>query len=536
MEASLTVAEAVATEIAGAGVERAFGFPGGGSNLTLMEALQAAGVEFVLTRTEGSAALMGCAHAELTGQPAVVVVGSGPGLASVVNGAAAARLERVPMLLISDCQDEAEEATTGHQRLDQRALIAPVAKSAGSLEPTGPAGTVRHALAVASTPPRGPVYLELSRAAASAVATAGREPAPQPAAGTTGAFEGLATALGEAERPLLLIGLEAVRSVDQRDAVEIARRLRSPVLTTYKAKGVFPESDRRWAGILTGGEVERTLLERADALLGLGLDPVELLTKPWRSPAPFLSLRETAAGDAYFAPAHAASGDLGALAARLARALPERSACDWTRAEIEACRDGVLPALGQAGGNGLSAGAVVASVRRHAPDAIVAVDAGAHMLPITTTWRSERPGRFLISNGLATMGFAVPAAIAAGVAHPDAPAVAFTGDGGLAYNLAELETARRLGVRVVVVVFNDSSLSMIRIKHEAAGHAGAALDLGETDFATVARGFGCAGETARTERELSDALNRALARDRSTVVDARLSGREYGSLLRVIRG
>jgi acetolactate synthase-1/2/3 large subunit len=114
--------------------------------------------------------------------------------------------------------------------------------------------------------------------------------------------------------------------------------------------------------------------------------------------------------------------------------------------------------------------------------------------------------------------------------------VAFTGDGGLAYNLAELETARRLGVRVVVVVFNDSSLSLIRIKQEAGGRPRAPLDLGETDFAAAARGFGCEGEIARTSRELSDAMGRALARERSTVIDARVSGREYGPLLKVIRG
>jgi acetolactate synthase-1/2/3 large subunit len=499
-----------------------------------MDALGRAGVEFVLTRTEGSAALMGCAHAELTGQPAVVIVGSGPGLASVVNGVAHAHLDRVPMVVISDRQSPGEIATTGHQVLDQRALLAPITKWGATLEPAGAATTVRAALSAAATPPRGPVHLDLPRTTASAPATAGppRDEPPREPPHDLGPIQ---QGLSDAVRPLLLIGLEAVRAVDQRDVVEIARRLRCPVLTTYKAKGVFPESHDQWAGILTGGEIERSLLDRADALLGLGLDPVELLTRPWSSAAPLYSLRERDGQDAYFDPAASAAGPLGELTALLARGLPERTAGAWTREELAASRDGVIEAFGS--GDSLDAAAIVTTVRRQVPaSAIVTVDAGAHMFGVTTLWRCERPGRFLISNGLATMGFALPAAIAAAMANPDAVVVAFTGDGGLAYNLAELETAQRLGIRVVVIVFNDSSLSLIRIKQEAGGRPRAPLDLGETDFAAAARGFGCEGEIARTSRELSDAMGRALARERSTVIDARVSGREYGPLLKVIRG
>jgi acetolactate synthase-1/2/3 large subunit len=539
MDASPTVAEVVALEITRCGVERVFGFPGGGGNLDLMDALGRAAVEFVLTRTEGAAALMGCAHAELTGQPAVVIVGSGPGLASVVNGVANAHLDRVPMVVISDRQSAEELATTGHQVLDQRALLAPITKWGATLEPAGAGNTVRRALSVAATPPRGPVHLDLPRTAASAPATAGpppNEPPPPPRDTQPPRDLGpIRQGLSDAARPLLLIGLEAVRAVDQRDVVEISRRLRCPVLTTYKAKGVFPESHDQWAGILTGGEFERSLLERADALLGLGLDPVELLTRPWSYAAPLYALRESGSEDSYLDPVASAAGPLGELTARLARDLPERPAGAWAREEIVASRVGVMEALG--GDDALGAAAIVTTVRRHVPPtAIVTVDAGAHMFPVTSVWRAERPGRFLISNGLATMGSALPAAIAAAAANPDAVVVAFTGDGGLAYNLAELETAQRLGIRVVVVVFNDSSLSLIRIKLEANGGPGSALDLRETDFAAVARGFGCAGEIARTPEELAGAVGSAVARDRSTVIDARLAGSEYGALLKLIRG
>jgi len=156
----LTVASVIAARLAASGVQRAFGFPGGGSNLDLIEAFRAAGIEFVLTHTEVSAALMACAEAELTGVPGVVVVGNGPGLASVVNGVAHAWLDRVPLLVISDRYTEDELSTTGHQILDQRALLAPVVKWSVTVDASV---SVERALDVALTTPCGPVHLDMPR-------------------------------------------------------------------------------------------------------------------------------------------------------------------------------------------------------------------------------------------------------------------------------------------------------------------------------------------------------------------------------------
>ncbi len=156
----MTVAELIAERLAARGVERAFGFPGGGSNLDLIEAFAGAGIEFVLAHTEVSAALMACAWAELTGRAGVVVVGNGPGLASVVNGVAHAWLDRVPLLVVSDRYTEAEAATTGHQILDQRALLAPVVKWSATVDASV---SVDHALDVALAMPCGPVHLDMPR-------------------------------------------------------------------------------------------------------------------------------------------------------------------------------------------------------------------------------------------------------------------------------------------------------------------------------------------------------------------------------------
>ena len=225
---------------------------------------------------------------------------------------------------------------------------------------------------------------------------------------------------------------------------------------------MLDEAHPLWAGIVTGGAIEAPLLDAADGILAVGLDPVELLTKPWPWVEPIAVRPE----------------DVPALAARLPQ-LPAR--------DVPLLRD----ALRIGSDSALTAWRIVEILDEELPDdTIAAVDAGAHMFAATWFWRAHAPRRFLISNGLATMGFAVPAAVAA-ARH--GLAVAITGDGGMAYGAFELETAVRLGARVLVVVIDDASLSLIRIKHEAKGHDRSSLDFGPVAFAALAAGLGVAG-------------------------------------------
>jgi acetolactate synthase I/II/III large subunit len=300
------------------------------------------------------------------------------------------------------------------------------------------------------------------------------------------------------------------------------------VLTTYKAKGALPETHPRWAGILTGGEIERSVLDGSDAVLAVGLDPVELLSRPWTAAAPVYALRTCGAGLDYLRPRAHWIGPLQMGIDALAS-----SAGGWPEAEIAAEREAMLARL-RLGDGALPAWRAIETLREELPPGtVVSVDAGAHMLPATAFWRADVPRRFLISNGLATMGFAVPAAIAAALADPGAVSVAITGDGGFAYHGFELETAARLGARVLVVVINDASLSLIRIKHTRPGRA---LDFGTVDFGLIGEALGTAGAVVTGVAELRAAVRDALARPGSTVVDVRCDGREYAETLRAIRG
>lgn len=537
MTRAATVADVVADAIAGRAADRAFAYPGGGSNLELIDALARRGVELVLARSEGGAAMMAAAYADLAGRPATVLVGLGPGVANVVNGVAHARLDQSALLVISDRFAAAELGTTGHQVLDQVALLAPVAKWQATLAPAGAAATMERALELAAAAPCGPVHLELPRDVvlepardgdgAPTAAEAERSPAD------AGAPARAAGILLEAARPLVLVGDEAL-DVPQRDLVALAERLSAPVLTTYKGKGAFPELHPLWCGILTNAALESALLHEADALLAVGVDPVELLPRPWTVSAPVVALRAHAEDALGYGPVVALVGDPPALVAALAERLGEGASL-WTAGAVTEARESMLAAL-RVPSAGPTALEIVEAAQSATPaDATVAVDAGAHMFAATWGWRATLPRRFLISNGLATMGFAVPAAVAAALARPGEPVIAFSGDGGFLLHGAELETAVRTGARLVVVVLNDSSLSLIRIKQQERRYRREAVDFGRVDAAGFARALGAGGVVADTPGGVRAAVSRAFGGPGPVVIDVPISGGEYGDLQQVIR-
>ena len=188
-------------------------------------------------------------------------------------------------------------------------------------------------------------------------------------------------------------------------------------------------------------------------------------------------------------------------------------------------------------GPGLAPQQVVAAVLACAPpETIATVDAGAHMLVAMPLWEVPEPRRLLVSSGLATMGYALPAAIAAALCAPQAPVVAFTGDGGLGMTLAEIETAVRLSLRVIVIVFNHAALSLIRLKQKPAGQGDNAVRYHPVSFAAAAAAMGAAGAAVTSERDLAAAVTDALRRPGPTVIDASVDPAAYPAVLDLSRG
>jgi acetolactate synthase-1/2/3 large subunit len=537
-ERSLTVAETIASTFADAGIERVFTFPGGG-NLPLLEALAVFNVKVTLAHSEGGGAFMAATIADLTERPGVLVVGLGPGAASATNGAAHALLDRTPMLIIADRLSAAEAATSGHQLIDQAAMFAPVTKGQIVLQPQHAREMTKQAIDLCLEHPRGPVLIEVERDVAvmpggSRVSSLVRQAKSRPS--TEGAaIRDAAELVAQARRPVLLIGAEARYGLRTATLIAVAERLSAPVLATYKAKGVFPETHPLYSGILTGAPIESAVLAKADLLLMIGVDSVELLTRAWLYDAPLIALRVQKVSDRHLAPDRLLTGPIGETLDALLASLDEPRS-EWEVPDVTALAELVLDSLRVQASGDLSTWRTVEVVQEEVVDALVAVDAGAHMFAATWFWRSSGPGRFLISSGLGSMGFAVPAAIAAAITRTDEHVIAFTGDGGFVLNSAELETAVRLGVKIIVIVLNDASLSLIRVKSDELGLSGVPLDYLRSDFAGLARALGVRGTTATNEAELRWAVRSALEVNETTVIDVIVDGTECGELNRLIRG
>jgi acetolactate synthase I/II/III large subunit len=532
-ERSERMAQLVAAGLRHAGIEILFGLPGGGSNLDVIGAAEAAGLRFVLAHSEGAAVLMAAAAAELTGRPGACVVTRGPGATSAVNGVAHARLDRQPLLVVSDCVPAVDRGRVAHQRLDHAALFGPVTKGSFVLGSTSTAADVRAAVALSLSGPPGPVHLDLDPTAPGTPIGAGNVDRARPPADA----EAVRAAFRSARRPVVIAGVGAT-AAGLRDLVAGST---VPVLTTYKAKGIVPETGPNAAGIATGATIEAPLLLAADLVVGVGLDPVELIPAPWPYEAPVILLGTwpTAAEGAYFGDRLLAEVVVPDLDASLREHAPDLHS-DWPDGTAPDARHAALARVLAAVPSepvGVLPQAVVAAARALMPaGTVVTVDAGAHMLAAVPMWEVDEPGELLISSGLATMGFALPAAVAAALVRPDQKVVCCTGDGGLGMALAELETLARLWLDVIVVVFDDRALSLIAIKQGDHQGGESAVRYRTVDFAGVAESLGVPAFRADNADELHDALAKALGRRGPCLIDVAVDPAGYPALLDAIRG
>ena len=355
--------------------------------------------------------------------------------------------------------------------------------------------------------------------------------------------------LGEARRPVVVAGVgtrahgRAVAHDVALALAELGRRTNVPILTTYKARGIVSDRADFSAGVMTGATIEGPVLDAADLIIGVGLDPVELIPAPWAYHAGVVLIGSWPVDDSSFfgSSLHGevvgGATDLAALVHELGAVLSTTWARDAGQQFRRAALDELTAAVPAATG-AMTPLDVVRIARAAAPaSAIATVDAGAHMLLAVPFWEVDEPGTMLISNGLATMGFALPAAIAAALVEPDRHVMCFTGDGGLGMTLAELETLSRLDLPVVVVVFNDSTLSLIAAKQSPEGHGGGdAVRYRTTDFAAIARGCGIWAASVDDVDTFDEQIRAALARRGPALLDVTVDPSGYPAVLDAVRG
>ncbi|HSL98125.1 MAG TPA: acetolactate synthase large subunit [Candidatus Deferrimicrobiaceae bacterium] len=549
-----TVADLLVECLEAEGCRYVFSVPGE-ETMDVLEALSRSDrIRHITTRHEQGAAFMADVHGRLTGRAAVAMGTLGPGATNLLTGIADAYLDRAPLVAITGQAGSDKLHKEAHQVVDVVEMFRPVTKWNTRVErPAVLPEVIRKAFRVATLEKPGPTHVELPENVAAAVVDdealrplrPGRTYFPEP---TDEAIAHAARLINESEQPLVLAGNGVLRRRASGALRGLARSLHLPVAATFMGKGAI--DDRSHLSLMAVGLQARdhvlTGFDRADLIVSVGYDLVEYAPARWNPDGTKRIIHvdtQPAEVDAAYQPEVELVGDIGGSLERLlAAALPggvgghdaserHRSRETLVHADLrtELLRD---LAVGQEDdGYPVKPQRAIHELRRAlGPEDIVVSDVGAHKIWVARMFQAYEPNTVIISNGFAAMGIALPGAIAAKLVHPERKVVALCGDGGFLMNSQELETARRIGVAVTVVVWRDDGYGLIDWKQRNEFGRPYAVEFDNPDLVDYARSFGIAGFRAESASDLYPTLMRALEVDGPSVVDVPI---DYAENLRL---
>ncbi len=516
------------------GVEYIFGIPGE-ENIDVMDALLDSDMRFITTRHEQAAAFMADVYGRLTGDPGVCLATLGPGATNLVTGFADANMDRAPIIGIAGQGATTRMHKESHQILDLVNLFEPISKySTGIRSPEVIPEVVRKAFKVSKAEKPGGCFIDLPENIAKAEVGAA-EPLgvrfPETPEAPEAKIKEAADLIAEAHFPFILVGNGVIRDRACRQLVEFAEQTQVPVANTFMAKGCMPSSHKFSLGTvgLQANDYVACGYARADVIVCVGYDIVEYHPYLWH-PAKDKKIIHVdpspAEVDEHYIPECAVVGDIASSLGRIAElAAPRR---DLTKRESQAQRTGTLRDViveelnGCAEDRGfpLKPQKILWDLRRVLnPEDIVLSDVGAHKMWLARMYQAEQPNTCIISNGFASMGIAVPGAIAAKLVHPDRRVVAVTGDAGFLMNSQEIETALRIGTPIVILIWQDCEYGLITWHQMKTFGRKSHTEFTNPDFVKYAESFGAKGYRVEAADELVPVLKQAIADDTVVVID-----------------
>lgn len=534
---STDVARNVVVALRDMGVRHVFGVPSGGW-VDYMEAIRTTdGIDFVLTSHEGGAGFMADVCGRLTGVPGVCFGTFGPGATNLATGVGGATLDRSPMIALTDEMPAALRGRTVQMGIDHQALFAPLTKATMRIEADSAVDTLAEAGRIALSGRPGAVHVGLPQGMSAVaveearIAPPAADPVPAP---DEAAVAALIAAFSTATKPVLAIGLGAVHAGIQDRIIALAERFGLPVLLTPMAKGMVAETHPSYAGVLfhaLSDLVGQTHAE-ADLVVAVGYDPIEFNYESWMRDGLALASIDIVAADIDRAVHPVVADVVGAIAPALDAMLTLPAITKgWDLAALAFRREEMFGRL--AGGEGAFAPRAALDVLRDVlpADGIMTCDVGAHTHLIGQHWRTPAPGTQIMTNGWSAMGFGLPAAIAAKLCRPDTQVCCVLGDGGFLMTAGELATAVRERLPLVIVIFTDNDLALIRIKQEKKSNPIYGTPVRAEGTIGGPSLFGVLVTVARDPAEFRAALEAGFAADGPVIVEALLDSREYDELV-----
>jgi len=460
----MTIAEYIANQLFNHGVRYVFGIPGGPS-IPYLEAFRASGIEFILTSNEASAGIMADVTARLTGIPGVCHATFGPGATNIATGVGGALLDRSPVIVFTSEMNDFMVNRTTQMNINHQKLFEPITKATFRMNADNVTEVMESAIRLCQDSYPGPIHIglpsDISDIEIDASSTVEIVPENRYYQND---IQKIISLLEKSRHPLMAVGLTAARLDLRTELLAFIDNYRMPVVITPMAKGLIPEDHPCYAGVLfhSLSDYLEDIYEKTDLVIGIGYDPVEYNYESWMPDVPLVhfDIRETDMPSKgtiaqYAGPANEWFSILKNL--NTGSLIFEQTVIKGIRDEMNSVFNGFTNHFGPA--------AAVKVLQDELPeDVILTADVGSHLHLLGQFWQTHGKRKIIMTNGWSGMGFGIPAAMAAQINNPEATVVCITGDGGFLMMAGELVTAKRYNLPVIVVVFSDGELNLIKVK------------------------------------------------------------------------
>ena len=524
-------------------VDYVFGIPGAKIDGVFNE-LEDQGPELIVTRHEQNAAFMAQAIGRITGEPGVVIATSGPGASNLATGLVTATAEGDPVLAIAGQVKRSDLLKLTHQSMDNAALFQPITKySAEIQDPETISEVIANAYRMAKSSKKGASFISIPQDVVDAPVQGNViKPLSDPKLGSASAddIRYLAERIREAKLPVLLVGMRGSSEKETLAIRQLVEKTALPVVETFQAAGVISrELEAHFFGRvgLFRNQPGDMLLKRSDLVIAIGYDPIEFEARNWNAEkdARIIVIDEAPAEiDPFMQPERELIGDISATLDLLTGSLEPQQVSEDAKeylASLQAKlteRD-IVQSKGEAGI--LHPLEVINTLQSKVTDDMtVTVDVGSHYIWMARHFRSYEPRHLLFSNGMQTLGVALPWAISAALVRPNTQIVSVSGDGGFLFSAQDLETAVRKKLNIVHLIWNDGHYNMVEFQEKMKYQRASGVDFGPVDFVKYAEAFGAKGIRATSVEELEKALEEGFATEGPVIIDIPIDYRDNEKL------
>ncbi|MGK9197033.1 acetolactate synthase AlsS [Bacillus subtilis] len=514
------------------GVTHVFGIPGAKID-AVFDALQDKGPEIIVARHEQNAAFMAQAVGRLTGKPGVVLVTSGPGASNLATGLLTANTEGDPVVALAGNVIRADRLKRTHQSLDNAALFQPITKYSVEVQDVkNILEAVTNAFRIASAGQAGAAFVSFPQDVVNEVTNTKNVravAAPKLGPAADDAISAAIAKIQTAKLPVVLVGMKGGRPEAIKAVRKLLKKVQLPFVETYQAAGTLSRDleDQYFGRIgLFRNQPGDLLLEQADVVLTIGYDPIEYDPKFWNvnGDRTIIHLDEIIADiDHAYQPDLELIGDIPSTINHIEH--------DAVKVEFAEREQKILSDLKQYMHEGEQVPADWKSDRAHPLEIVkelrnavddhvtVTCDIGSHAIWMSRYFRSYEPLTLMISNGMQTLGVALPWAIGASLVKPGEKVVSVSGDGGFLFSAMELETAVRLKAPIVHIVWNDSTYDMVAFQQLKKYNRTSAVDFGNIDIVKYAESFGATGLRVESPDQLADVLRQGMNAEGPVIID-----------------